>query len=405
MGVSKISIPKPVPIPAQELKEELDCILGYWIKYTNAKEFDGFYGSVDENDSPDPLAPLGIVMYSRILWAFSATCLSFPASSLRTMADKAYQGIRSYFLDKDHGGVFWSVSPEGKPLDIRKQLYGQAFCIYGMSEYYKLTKHEEVLQDAIAIYSLIEKHGFDKSRNGYVEAFDRNWEETGELRLSAKDNNDRKTMNTHLHIVEAYANLYTVWPNNGLKKRVQNLLGLFDRYFIDKRTGHLRLFFDDDWISKSNLVSYGHDIEAAWLLSWCASVIEDKELKDHFDQLSVQITEAADEGMDEDGGLWYEFEPDENRMVREKHSWPQAEALLGYYQAWQQTGKERYRDRMLKTWRFIKEHISDTRSGEWFWGVYDDYSIIKKDKAGFWKCPYHNTRALLELLSKNNKSL
>lgn len=389
-----------MPVPLEELREELADILGYWMKYAVAREFDGFYGSVDENDHPDPRAPLGVVMYSRILWAFSAACKASPSSALQVMADKAYQGIKRYFLDPEFGGVYWAVSPDGEPLETRKQLYGLAFCIYGLSEYYRLTHQPNVLEEAIELYELIEGHGFDKERNGYIEAFARDWQEIKDLRLSEKDNNERKTMNTHLHIVEAYANLYTVWPDNGLKERVQNLLGLFDRHFIDKESGHLRLFFDDDWVSRSTLISYGHDIEAAWLLPWCASAIRDESLKARFDRLSIQIAKAADEGMDADGGLWYEFEPAKEELVKEKHSWPQAEVLLGYYQAWKQTGESNYLNKLTKTWQFIRQYIRDKRTGEWFWGVRADHSIIQKDKAGFWKCPYHNTRALLELLSK-----
>lgn len=386
-----------------ELDNELDSILSFWYDYTVDTDNGGFYGSVDNDNTPDASAPKGIVLYSRILWAFSAAYNLKPVPGYLLMAKRAYENILSFFVDKKYGGVYWSADAAGNMLDGKKQIYGLSFCIYGLSEYYKVTNDEQAMETAIALYHLIEDKSFDKDRNGYIEAFARDWSEINDLRLSEKDNNERKTMNTHLHIVEAYANLFSVWPDDGLRERIENLLWLFLRYFFNSNNRHYNLFFNDDWKQKSSLQSYGHDIEAAWLLQQCAEQIGNEEHMEAFKCLAVTVTEAASEGLDKDGGLWYEFEPDGNRLIAEKHSWPQAEAMIGFYNAYQVTGNENYLRQSLRSWEFVKRFIKDNQNGEWFWGVNGDYSVMQKDKAGFWKCPYHNSRACLELISRIEK--
>lgn len=383
------------------LRNELTEILSYWMEYT-IDEKAGFYGSVSNDNIPDKTAVKGVVFNSRILWAFSAAYQLTKEPEYYKMAQRAYEYILAHFIDSEYGGVYWSVDANGNMKDDRKQIYGLAFCIYGLAEYYKISDEQKSLNTAIDLYKYIEQYSFDKNRNGYIEAFAREWTTISDLRLSEKDNNERKTMNTHLHIVEAYANLYSVWPDKGLKEKISNLLFLFDRYFINSTNHHLNLFFDDNWDLKSSLQSYGHDIEAAWLLQQCAEIIEDGKWMDQFRQYAVPVTEAAAEGLDADGGLWYEYEPADDQLIAEKHSWPQAEAMIGFYNAYQLTGKEKYLQMSLRSWEFVKKHIKDKENGEWFWGVNRDYTVMPKDKAGFWKCPYHNSRACIELLKRIN---
>lgn len=384
-----------------ELAEELTDILSYWMRHTIDRS-GGFYGSVNNCNIPDEAAVKGVVLNSRILWTFSAAYQVTKNLNHYKTAQQAYDYILGYFIDKRYGGVYWSVDANGFMRDDRKQIYGLAFCIYGLSEYYKISNEQQALDTAIDLYNCIELYSFDKNRNGYIEAFTREWATSSDLRLSEKDNNERKTMNTHLHIVEAYANLYSIWPDARLKEKISNLLFLFDRYFINSTNHHLNLFFDDDWGLKSSLQSYGHDIEAAWLLQPCAEIIEDEKWMEQFRQYAVPVTEAAAEGLDTDGGLWYEYEPADDQLIAEKHSWPQAEAMIGFYNAYQLTGKEKYLQMSLRSWEFVKKHIKDKENGEWFWGVNRDYTIMPKDKAGFWKCPYHNSRACIELVKRIN---
>ena len=205
-----------------------------------------------------------------------------------------------------------------------------------------------------------------------------------------------------MHIIEAYTNLYSVAPNELLRDGIKHLLDLFDQHFIDHETYHLRLFMDESWRTKSSLISYGHDIEAAWLLLDCANKIGNAGYISRYRELSVKIADAAADGLDHDGGLWYECDMATREWTREKHSWPQAEAMVGFLNAWQMTGHEKYLHYSSSAWDFVKDHIRDNDKGEWFWGVNADYSIMQKDKAGFWKCPYHNARACIELMKRLN---
>lgn len=206
-----------------ELAEELTAILSYWMRHTIDRS-GGFYGSVNNSNIPDEAAVKGVVLNSRILWTFSAAYQLTKNLNHYKTAQRAYDYILGYFIDKEYGGVYWAVDANGNMRDGRKQIYGLAFCIYGLAEYYKISNEQQSLDTAIDLYNCIELYSFDKNKNGYIEAFTREWAAISDLRLSEKDNNERKTMNTHLHIVEAYANLYAVWPDAGLKEKTSNLL-------------------------------------------------------------------------------------------------------------------------------------------------------------------------------------
>ncbi|MES1226907.1 MAG: AGE family epimerase/isomerase, partial [Bacteroidota bacterium] len=210
-----------------------------------------------------------------------------------------------------------------------------------------------------------------------------------------------KTMNTHLHILEAYSNLYRILREEKLRLKIKDLLQNFSDYIIDKETSHLILFFDENWMQKSTIISYGHDIEASWLLQEAAEIINDEELIALTKQIAVKMASAAKQGIDKDGGLWYEYEPSENHLIKEKHWWPQAEAMVGFFNAWQVSGKNEYLQLSLRNWDFTKKYIIDKQSGEWIWGINEDYSAMKEqDKVGIWKCPYHNSRACIEIIKR-----
>ncbi|HET6995398.1 MAG TPA: AGE family epimerase/isomerase [Chitinophagaceae bacterium] len=383
-----------------EIGEELSSILEYWTEHTIDTRYGGFLGKIDNDNLADSEAPKGVVLNSRILWTFSAAYNREKKQSYLDMAARAYRFIVNHFIDRKYGGVYWSVDHKGEMLNGRKQIYGLAFCLYGLTEYYKATREDMALHLSENLFDQIEKNSFDKYHGGYLEAFTQGWKPVDDLRLSEKDDNEKKTMNTHLHIIEAYANLYTVSPDEKIAKCIRQLLDVFEQRFFDPKTSHLHLFMDERWNSKSSLISYGHDIEAAWLLLACAETIGDGYYIERFKDISIHLADAAAEGLDSDGGLWYEYDPASNELTREKHSWPQAEALVGFLNAWQLTGNEKYLHYFNGIWEFIKQFIKDHRNGEWFWGVYGDHSVMQKEKAGFWKCPYHNSRACMEVLKR-----
>jgi mannobiose 2-epimerase len=379
-----------------EMEKELASILDYWIRYTTDPAEGGFYGQLDEENIVHPDAPKGVVLNARILWTFSAAYAHTRESKYLPIAQRAYEYLAAHFIDREYGGVYWSVDHKGVMLNGRKQIYGLAFAIYGLSEYYLVSGDQAALDRAVELFQLIEKYSFDPVQKGYFEAFARDWTPLEDLRLSDKDANEKKTMNTHLHVIEAYANLYRAWPDPFLKEQIIGLLEVFGEYIIDPSTGHLQLFFDEYWKPKPGIVSYGHDIEAAWLLQESAEIADDPRWIAISKEWGIRMAQAAAEGLDSDGGLWYEEE--DGHLVKEKHWWALAEAMVGFFNAWQLTGDTEWLQKSSASWDFVKNYIKDTRKGEWFWGVRADHSPMPgQDKAGFWKCPYHNSRACLEI--------
>ncbi|MND55911.1 Cellobiose 2-epimerase [compost metagenome] len=386
-------------VDAAKYQKELGRILSYWSTVAFDKTNDRFYGKIGNENQVDVFASLGSVLYSRILWSFCAGYKATQNEDYLQFADKAYEYLIDKFLDKEYGGVYWSLDSNGEPLDTKKQIYALSFAIYGLTEYYMVRKEEKALDVAIGLYMLIEQHSFDPVQLGYLEAFNSDWSSAGDLRLSAKDANEKKTMNTHLHILEAYTNLYRVWPESSVLKQIKQLIDVFINHIIHKETAHLQLFFDENWKSKSTIISYGHDIEASWLLLEAAEVTNDEELIAKIKEIAVQMSNAAAKGLSGDGGLNYEFE--NGHLIEEKHWWVQAEALVGFYNAFQLTGDKVFLERFEKSWDFIEKYILDVDKGEWYWGVHSDYSLMQhEDKAGFWKCPYHNSRACIEIMRR-----
>jgi cellobiose epimerase len=389
---------------AVEIETELNNILNYWEQHSVDVKGTGFVGRIDQDNHVDKLATKGVVLNTRILWTFSAVYRYTQNSLHLELAERAFHYIREYFTDNEHGGLYWSVDHRGEMQDGHKQIYAQAFGIYAMSEYYRVSLDPNALEQALDLFRLIEKYSLDKEHGGYIDSFAGDWSFLEDKRLSAKDENASKTMNTHLHLVEAYANLYEVWQTPELKKRVVDLLNIFDGKIINKSSHHLTLFFSADWLPDGSIISYGHDIEAAWLLLSCAESIQDINSIIRAKENALLITKAAMEGLADDGGLWYEYNIKKQELIQEKHWWPQAEALIGFCNVWQLTGNVLYKNALLKSWQFIKIHIIDKSSGEWFWGIDRDQKIMHgQDKVGMWKGPYHNGRACLELLKRLKK--
>jgi len=387
------------------LKEEfrselLTNILPYWMNRMVDEEFGGFYGRRDGYDHVELEADKGIILNTRILWTFSHAAHMLRDNNYKRVADRAYQYITRYFIDPKFRGVYWMVNFEGNPLITKKQVYAQAFAIYAFAEYFKASGKKESLEHAIDIFHLTETHSFDQNENGYLEAFDREWKLLEDLRLSDKDANEKKTMNTHLHILEAYTSLYRVWKDAFLGKQLRNLILIF-RDKIISNTKHFNLFFDEHWNVKSHEISYGHDIEGSWLLFEAAEALEDENLISEIKKLCLaMVEETLQQGFDEDGGLMNEAN-DKGLIDGDKHWWPQAEALVGLVNAWQLSANDKYLEAAIRTWRFIQTKLIDKEYGEWYWRV-DRSGVINRDedKSGPWKCPYHNGRAMLELMNR-----
>jgi mannobiose 2-epimerase len=364
----------------------------------------GFYGRINGHGRLVEKEDKGGILNARILWSFSAAYNHLGSMEYKDMAVRAKDYILEYFFDPVHGGTFWTVDYKGRPADTKKQIYSQAFFIYALVEYYMASGDRLCLDKAISLFHLIEEKSFDILKNGYLEAFSRDWNLLDDLRLSAKDDNEKKTTNTHLHILEAYTSLYRVWKDEKLAGRLRNLTGIFIEKIIDRDSGHLKLFFDEDWNSKSALISYGHDIEASWLIYEAAAVLENVELILSAKEACIKLARAALEGLQPDGSLIYEKEGATGHVDSDRHWWPQAEAVVGLLNLYEMTAQETYLHQAVRCWEYIEDHLVDHKQGEWFWSIKADGSVnTVDDKAGFWKCPYHNTRACLETIRRTDK--
>lgn len=384
-----------------EVKNELEHnILTYWKDNITDTFTRGFYGRISGDETLHTDAIRGAIMNARILWTFANAYRLFRNSEDLKTATIAKNEIIDRFYDNEYGGIYWSLTHDGIPCDTKKQIYAIAFAIYGLAEFYRATGDEQSLDYAIKLFHCIEEHSNDSVHGGYFEAFNRDWSPIEDMRLSDKDANESKTMNTHLHILEAYTCLYRVWKDPIIKTRLSELIEIFISKILDQ-AGHLKLFFTEEWECSYDIHSYGHDIEASWLLHEAAIVLEDNDILLRVESIVPKIAVATDEGLRSDGSMIYEKNNASGHIDSDRHWWVQAESVIGYFNLWEHFGDKKALEKSLACWKYIKENLIDKDNGEWFWSIYSDGSINRKDdKAGFWKCPYHNGRMCMEIVER-----
>lgn len=386
----------------QELQDILENnILQFWMEKMTDKKNGGYYGRMDGHDKVIVNAPKGAILNARILWSFSAAYRVLGKEEYREAAERAKRYIIDHFIDRQYGGVYWCLDHLGNPTDTKKQTYAIGFTIYGMSEYARATGDKEALEWAIRLFHDVEKYAYDSRNNGYIEALTQDWKPIADMRLSDKDENGSRTMNTHLHIIEPYTNLLRVWDNDFLRQRVHNLLDIFTGKILNKETHHLDLFFNDEWQGRRNIQSFGHDIEACWLLHETALVLNDEETLTHIEEVIRKIAQAADEGLQADGSMVYEKWTDTGKVDTQRQWWVMCENIIGHYDLYQYFNDEEDLETALRCWDYTKKHLVDYDHGEWHWGADSHGNVnLEDDKAGFWKCPYHNSRMCLELIER-----
>lgn len=411
-------------IPHKELEKykeyfekELQNILSYWIQYSPEKDGKGFVGAVDLNNKPVPNAVKSCVLNSRILWTFSAAAKRFDNKEYRDMAYLAYHVIKKDFFDSEFGGYFMELSSNNEIKNSIKHTYAQAFVLYSLCKYFELTNDKTVLNEIYSLFGLLEQYAKDKDQPGYLEAFSREWNLIDENRMA--DNNEPKSMNTHLHMLEAYSELYKVSNDESVGQKLEDLINIFIEYII-RKNGHLGIFFDlsfDEVESSKSIASFGHDIEASWLLWEAAVNLGNEEIKEKLLPLLIKMADTVQrEGVDSDGGLFLESYRFGSHVRTNKHWWLQAENLVGFMNAYQLTLDKKYWETVKLTWDFIFNNVIDHENGEWFTKVNrlgipfliepeDDPSPYYRNdwKIDPWKCPYHNGRAMMELLDRINK--
>ena len=380
----------------KQLRENLsENILPYWLKLKDPAG--GFYGEVSADGEVLKDAPRGVILNARIIWAFAAAYRALGNKEYLDAALWAKEWFLKNFVDHENGGVYWSVSASGEPLESKKQLYSQGFAIYGLSELVRACGDKEALEAAIELFRVCQRHFADRRNGGYTEALARNFSPLEDMSLSAHDINADKTMNSHLHILEAFANLYRVWPDPELREAVVSLLDIICRKVMAP-DGHLQLYFKNDWTVIPGAVSYGHDIETSWLMLECAEAIGDEKVIGFVKPYALRLGIAGNEGLLPDGSMRYEKFTD-GTFDDSRQWWVQAETVVGNLWLWKYHGVASAYDTAMRTWDYIREKLVDFDGGEWWWAILPDGSIDRANpKAGFWKCPYHNSRMCLEAL-------
>lgn len=387
----------------KEMQDVLTAnILPFWIDKMVDHENGGFYGRIDGHGNLHADAEKGGILNARILWTFSAAYRVLGKSEYLEMATRAKDYIIAHFIDREYGGTYWSLDYKGNPKDTKKQFYAIGFMIYGLSEYVRATGDKEALDYAIQLFECIEEHSLDVIYNGYIEACTREWGEIADMRLSVLDANYPKSQNTHLHIIEPYANLYRVWKDERLEKALRNMINIFTDKILNPETNHLDLFFEKDWTrGAGHLESYGHDIECSWLMHEAALVLGDAEVLKKVEEIVPLVAKASEKGLNPDGSMIHEANLDTGHVDDDLHWWVQAEAVVGFYNIYQHFGDESALDKSLQCWQYIKDNLIDYEGGEWYWSRRPDGTLnLDDDKAGFWKCPYHNGRMCLEILER-----
>ncbi|MBO7510739.1 MAG: AGE family epimerase/isomerase [Bacteroidales bacterium] len=381
----------------REVRQTLDRnILDWWLGMKDPRG--GFYGEADFEGRPLPDAPRGVILNARIIWAFSAAGRQLGRGDCLVAARHAADWFYRHFCDHKYGGVYWSAAASGKVQENKKQLYAQAFAIYGLSELYRAGKDGEALKTAVNLFRTVERYFADRRHGGYTEALSRDFTPLEDRSLSEHDINADKTMNSHLHLLEAYTNLYRVWPDAALKEAVVSLLDIVCRRMTGS-DGHLHLYFSSDWQVQPAAVSYGHDIETSWLALESALVLQDFDRAGEVRAIAARLAGAGNEGVMPDGSVRYERFPD-GRYDDTRQWWVQAEAVVGNLWLWKYHKDDTAVPRALACWQYIRDHFIDPAGGEWHFNLFADGTPDRSlPKAGFWKCPYHNTRMCLEVLN------
>ena len=378
----------------QELKEHLTGkILPFW-EGLKDEAHGGFYGYVDKELKVLREADKGCILHSRILWTFSTAARMLKSAEYRAYADWAYESLKM-FEDEKNGGVYWSVTFDGRPADTTKHTYCQAFAIYGLSAYYRLTGKREALEKARALYRIIE----EKCRvyNGYGEAYRADFSPESNEKLSENGVMATRTMNTLLHVLEAYTELHRAEPEDHVWKASLAALEIFLKTMYNPEKHRLEVFFDDDYHPLLDMQSYGHDIESGWLLWDSVQEFIPESGRAPYRAMCLDLLESVRRRALTDHGLkneWVAGEADELRVW-----WVQAEAMLGLDCGWRLTGDDSWKRDLEAEWRTIQRMIVDKRpGGEWYWSVHEDGSLTERPMVEEWKCPYHNGRMCLRLM-------
>ncbi len=388
-------------LDASAFENELARIEQWWLTHALDADQGGVYGEIADDNGAKKNADKGVILHARALWFFSEAARATGSKESKAVAAALYRYIVERFADNEFGGLVWSLTADGAWKADRKQVYAQAFAVYAFSAYARASDSPDALERAIDLAALIDSQAWDPERGGYIEAFARDWSPIDDVRLSERDLNAPKTMNTHLHVLEAATGLHLAAGLDDTARFLTRNIDIFIERFVAPRGDHLTLFYTSDWRDLCADESYGHDIEASWLLWEAAEALGDGDRRAAAKDYALTLARSTlEKAVGADGGIAYERHADGRGLIRDRHWWPQAEALVGFYNAFEISGDPRYSDAAAAAWEFIKENHIDRKHGEWTWLSAKDAPKRGPYKAGFWKGPYHNGRAMMEMIRR-----
>lgn len=371
-------------------------IIPFW-EALRDDEYGGFYGYKDFNGNVDKNYDKGCILNSRITWFFSEAYLLLRDDVLLQNARHGYEFLMNRCLDKENGGVFWSVTYDGKPADTTKHTYNQGFAIYALSTYYEATGERKALDTAFDIYNIIESKCRDEG--GYLEAFKIDFTPESNEKLSENGVMATRTMNTLLHVFEGYSRLYKVTNDERVAKSLKEILDIYSSKIFNPEKHRQEVFFDHDYHSLIDLISYGHDIESAWLIDEGTKILGDKRyihmISPLMDELCTNIYETAFDGH----SLPQECE--NGKVNEDRVWWVQAETINGFLHYYlKYPGHAEYLSAAQNVWDYIKKNMMDKNNGnEWYWLLdKDGHPYTDKPIVEPWKCPYHNGRMCIKVL-------
>ena len=378
----------------RHLKEDM---IPFWEKLMDTK-YGGYYGYMDHQLEIDRKYEKGCILNSRILWFFSSAYKLLGEENLKENADHAYRFLKEHCKDKTYGGIYWSLTYDGKEKDSSKHTYNQAFAIYALSAYYDAAGEGEALDLAFLLFNLIEEKCRDEG--GYLEAFDRKFHPMDNEKLSENGVMAQRTMNTLLHLLEAYTELYRVSRHEEVAVQIRYMLDLFEQKVYNREKGRQEVFFDGEWNSLIDLYSYGHDIETSWLVDRALEVLGDERYTERIRPITKEITKNIYER-----AFWGNSLPNESENGVDDTTrvwWVQAEAVVGFVNGYEKSPEKTiYLKAAEKIWEYICQNIIDKRSGsEWFWAVDENGVPLDKPIVEPWKCPYHNGRMCMEIIRR-----
>ena len=384
------------------LRHLADGIMAFWIEHGLDSRHGGFYGGLDRKGNPIPSLPKGLVQNARFLWSFSAAYRLDPQPAYHDMADRSFSFLQEHFYDPARLGWYYLVSAEGLPLNKEKHLYGQSFAIYGLSEYSLAFGSEEALGLALETFGVVDKFGHDSQWRGYRESFSEEWNPIPQ-HPDYGVSGDRKTMNTHIHLLESFTNLYRASKDATVKNRLEELIDLCANTITDTKRGCAFQFFEHDWTPLPSPVSYGHDIELSWLLTEAGDLCGISDMGSIHERSLSLARGVARNGLDrENGGVFYEGDERGRATGKQKVWWVQAEALVGFLNAYALSGDESFIDAFVNVEEWVFARQFDREYGEWHQEITPE-GKCSGEKGSLWKTPYHTARTCIELARRLNR--